>query len=287
MNTELLSFYIPRMNINYTKSSVKNLLEDNISFVIKRIDFVSIVNPDKSVNSNYRSAFIHVYLGSYCCEEVYKITHIEAKAYKLYLVNGYDSYWLLLKNNNPIPETELNLCQVVENARLLEERVEKQEAIIKYQSEKLLKLEDSLYQLLGGLYNQSTQENTLHHHLTCLLDNPVLWSPKNNVEQSPWTIWPTTRQGDASEKRIEELEKDLTILKQFVLQKVTDDISTHSSMPDLISSTDLVSMPDEDNDSIYSYSTHSSMPSLGSINDNSDSSREERIINSAVLCGNN
>jgi len=281
MNTELISFYIPRMNIKYNKIQVKDLLEDNednINLVVKRIDFVSIVNPDKSVNPDYRSAFIHVYLRK-GCEIIYRTTYVENKFCKFYLVDGYDSYWVLLKNKNPIPETELNICQVVENARLLEERVEKQEEIIKYQSEKILKIENSVYHLLGGLYNQSTQENILHHHLTHLLDSPVCWSPENNNEQSPWTIWPTTRQGDSSEKRIEELEKVLYNLKQ--VQRTSDDNSIHSSMPDL------VSIRDEDNDSICTYSTHSSMPSLLSVNENSDSSREERIRNSDELCGNN
>lgn len=274
MNSELISFYIPRMNIKYNKIQVKYLFEDNINLVVKRIDFVSFVNPDESVNPDYRSAFIHVYLRK-GCEIIYKTTHVENKFCKFYLVDGYDSYWFILKNKNPIPETELNLCQVVENARLLEERVEKQEEIIKYQSEKILKIEDAVYRLLGGLCNQSTQENILHQPLTGLLDNnAVSWSP-----ESPWTIWPTTRQGDSSEKRIEELEKVLYNLKQ--VQRTTDDNSIHSSMPDL------VSIRDEDNDSICTYSTHSSMPSLLSINENSDSSREERIRNSDELCGNN
>lgn len=265
MNSELISFYIPRMNIKYNKIQVKDLLEDNINLVVKRIDFVSIVNPDKSVNPDYRSAFIHVYLRK-GCEIIYRKTYVENKFYKFYLVDGYDSYWLLLKNKNPIPETELNLCQVVENARLLEERVEKQEEIIKYQSEKILKIENVVNQLLGGLYNQSTQKNILHQHLTHLLDSPVCWSPESNIKQSPWTIWPTTRQGDASEKRIEELEKVLYNLKQFD-QRTTDDNRIHSCMPDLVSATH------EDDDSICSYSTNSSMPSLLSANDESDSSR--------------
>jgi hypothetical protein len=283
MNSEFLSFYIPRMNISYDKTQVKNELEAKINCVVERIDFVSIVNPDKSTNPNYRSAFIHMYLGGYTCEEIYKTTYVEEKAYKFYLINGYfDSYWLLLKNKNPLSETDLNLCQVVENARLLEERVSKQDEIIKYQAEKLLKIEDTLYQLLGGLYNQSTQDVTLHHHLTYLLDNDsVGWSPANSIEKSPWSIWPTTRQGDASEERIEELEKELIKLKEMVLQKNKDDNSTHSSMPELIS------FMGRGDDSICSYSTHSSMPSLLSANDESDSSREERIRNSDELCGNN
>ena len=137
--------------------------------------------------------------------------------------------------------------------------------------------------------------------------------------KSKWSHYPTTRQGDDSESRIQELEKDLKQVKRFVVfhneYKFSDevssdeddeddddgatDVSTHSSMPGLeqihradddASSSNSSSMPElisNDNNSIVSSSTHDSMPSLESVNNSdSDASREKRIRNSAELCGN-
>ena len=72
------------MNGKFTKAEVKNNLEDGfLGCNIERIDFVSILNPDKTVNSNYRSAFIHAYLRSLpASSQLYKTTYVEEKAFK-------------------------------------------------------------------------------------------------------------------------------------------------------------------------------------------------------------
>jgi hypothetical protein len=249
---------------------------------------------------------------------------VEENVFKFYFNNQSKSYWLLLKNKFPVPETELNLSQVVENARLLEERVAKQEEIIEYQSTKIEKIENVVYQLLGGLFNQRTQENVLTQNLNMLLnDNEVCWSPTNGTSKSKWDIWPTTRQGDDSEMRIQKLENELKQVKRFVvfhnepkfsdedssdedssdeeLGDYEDDISTHSSMPGLeqihsveddassngSSMPDLISTGENDNTSVGSGSTHSSMPCLECVNNSdSDASREKRIRYSAEICDN-
>ena len=323
MESQLLSFYIPRMNVKFTKTEIKNIFEYRfIDCNIVRTDFVTILNPDNTDNPAYRSVFIIVYLRNWPTSiELYKTTYVEETAYKFYLNDKNDRYWLLLKNKYPVPETELNLSQVVENARLLEERVTKQEEIIEYQATKIEKIENVVYQLLGGLFNQSTQSEVLNQNLNNLLDdNEVCWSPTNGDSKSKWAIWPTTRQGDDSEVRIQKLENELKQVKRFVVfhneYKFSDedssdeeecDTSPHPSMPgleqiysgenDTTSGEDTSSdnstsnsspMPElvsNDNNSVVSSSTHSSMPCLESADD-SDASREKRIRNSAELCGN-
>jgi hypothetical protein len=230
--------------------------------------------------------------------QLYKTTYVEEKAFKFYFNRQTSSYWLLLKNKFPVPETELNLSQVVENARILEERVAKQEEMIEYQATKIEKIENVVYQLLGGLFNQSTQSEVLNQNLDMLLDdNEVCWSPTNGTSKSKWEIWPTTRQGDDSELRIQKLENELKQVKRFVVfhneYKFSDedssdeeecDASPHPSMPDLEqvysndddtsdegdSTSDSSPMPDlistdnHDDNSVVSGSTHSSMPGLES-----------------------
>jgi hypothetical protein len=231
--------------------------------------------------------------------ELYKTTYVEEAAFKFYLNNKSDSYWLLLKNKFPVPETELNLSQVVENARLLEERVAKQEEIIEYQATKIEKIESVVYQLLGGLFNHRTQDNFLEKHLTALLDNnEVCWSPTNGATKSKWAHYPTTRQGDDSEMRIQELEKELKQVKRFVVfhdeYKFSDedssdnegeeeedgegegeDNSTHSSMPGLEQIYSVVeddNTSNEDTSSDNSTSNSSPMPDLISTDNNDNNS---------------
>jgi hypothetical protein len=310
MDSKLLSFYIPCVGVKFTKIQVKNNLENGfLDCNIVRIDFVSILNPDKTVNPDYRSAFIHMYLRNNPTSiQLYKTAYVEENAFRFYFNSQTKSYWLLLKNKFPVPETDLNLSQVVENARLLEERVAKLEEINEYQATKLENIETVVYQLLGGLFNHRTQENVLKHNLNLLEDNnEVCWSPTNGATKSKWTHYPTTRQGDDSEIRIQALEKELKQVKRLVVfhdeYKCSDEDSsdeedgntnsTHSSMPgleqihsieednDILSIDDdstststgspmpgLISIGENDNNSIVSSSTHSSMPSLEYVNVN-------------------
>ena len=68
---------------------------------------------------------------------------------------------------------------------------------------------ETVHQLLGGLFNQETQTDILNQHVdrlfgrTTYVENIVDTIPNPNM----WDIWPTTRQGDFNEKRIEKLER--------------------------------------------------------------------------------
>jgi hypothetical protein len=182
-------------------------------------------------------------------------------------------YWIFSKNNNPIKETLMNIHQVAENGRHLEKLIEEQAKKIEEQAytnedlfEKLERVQAVVCQLLGGLFNQEDQVHCLKSHLSVLNDGKVRTRSRfEDPDDSKWEQWPTTRQGDECEKRIEALEKmlgvdneeqDTALLSRkhlkpkHVCRGVIDDesASTHSSMPDLID--------DE------SASTHSSMPDL-------------------------
>jgi hypothetical protein len=70
------------------------------------------------------------------------------KPYKLWIENNV--FWWILKNKNPIQDTKLNIHQIVENARLLEEKVIKQE-------EKINQMQDTIYQLLREVFDKKTE----------------------------------------------------------------------------------------------------------------------------------
>jgi hypothetical protein len=68
---------------------------------------------------------------------------------------------------------------------------------------KIKNVENVVYQLLGGLFNQTTQDEILTSHLNRLLDlnlKPTFTNEEKN-------IWPTTRQGDDHEIQLNELTK--------------------------------------------------------------------------------
>jgi hypothetical protein len=73
----------------------------------------------------------------------------------------------------------------------------------------------TIHQLIGGLYNQKTQKQTMDAHIDVLFEGCI--QNKNVIGESKW---PTTRQGDANEKRIEELEKKVDSAQQVIYQLI-------------------------------------------------------------------
>ena len=72
---------------------------------------------------------------------------------------------------------------------------------------KLSYAQESMYQLLGGLYNPETQRELLKSYTT------FLYTGNNYLERDvSESIWPTTRQGDENEDRIKRLEENIDIL---------------------------------------------------------------------------
>jgi chromosome segregation ATPase len=70
-------------------------------------------------------------------------------------------------------------------------------------------IKESVYQLLGGLYNHKTQEKGLDHAISVLFSEEV---DVPNEEYNDESIWPTTRQGDKNEARIQKLEETMDVL---------------------------------------------------------------------------
>ena len=193
----------------------------------------------------------------------------------------------------------MNDSQNMENTLLLEKKVQEQAETIRVLEKKVEGIHTVVYQLVGGLFNQRTQDLILEKHLYYLF--PELYSNKNfeDTITNDLDIWPTTRQGDKNSERINELERQIRDLKQnFYEEEVCasqinvydenmyDEVlsvssnSTHSSMPELIDiDSDGDSMPeliDDDTDD-------DSNPELYS-----ESLREIslRLRNSFDLCGN-
>lgn len=71
-------------------------------------------------------------------------------------------------------------------------------------------VENVVYQLIGGLYNQRTQSDIIDAHLCCLSGNKY----RGTVDED--TICPTTRQGDQHEEEIKLLKRQVSKLEDTV-----------------------------------------------------------------------
>jgi len=88
---------------------------------------------------------------------------------------------------------------------------EEPESKIDSLEKKLSKVENVVYQLIGGLFNQETQSNIIESHLCCLRGTKYLG---DEIDED--TIWPTTHQGDQHEEEIKLLKQKVSRLEDTV-----------------------------------------------------------------------
>ena len=239
------SIYIPRVDMVHTEESIRQVMEYYNIGTVKYVDFTPINKRPgfgENVDQVVKSAFVHFSDPWFYSD---KICHYQSEFqpknehFWSVLANGEShklqinsrEYWICLKNKNPVQRSMMNIHQVVENARYLEKTIEEQASTIKKLEEKVEAIRQVFYQMLGGLYNHETQSRTLLTYCDVLFAE----KPKSyENDTSIWTQYPTTRQGDSNEERIEKLEQQLNSM----LQDDADTCTTHSSMPGLIQAFD-------------------------------------------------
>jgi hypothetical protein len=122
------------------------------------------------------------------------------------LLKSYTNF--LYTGNNYLEHDLENIWPTTRQGDENEERIEKLEKGNALLKEKLEATQITVYSLLGGLYNQNTQNSVLSKHVD------DLFSQNQDVpyEKHGENIWPTTRQGDENEERIKRLEENIDIL---------------------------------------------------------------------------
>jgi hypothetical protein len=88
---------------------------------------------------------------------------------------------------------------------------EEPESKINSLEKKLDGVENVVYQLLGGLFNQETQSNMIDLHQCCLRGSEY----QGEIDKDT-SIWPTTRQGDQHEEEIRLLKQQVSKLEGTV-----------------------------------------------------------------------
>ena len=104
-----------------------------------------------------------------------------------------------------------------------EDEVEEPPTKIGSLEKKLDGVENVVYQLLGGLFNQSTQSNMIDSHLSCLRGSEYLG---DEIDEDK--IWPTTRQGDKNEEEIRLLKQQVSKLEgtvQILIQLLSEKVN--------------------------------------------------------------
>jgi len=94
----------------------------------------------------------------------------------------------------------------------LTKRIRKLNRKVSRQSEQIERIQDVVYQLLGGLFNQRTQNEILSTHIDILYGNNIEENEEDkyrNNKKIIEDISPTTRQGDMLLERVESIEERL------------------------------------------------------------------------------
>ena len=220
------SFYIPRINTHYLEEHVRYLFQETGIGMVQRVDFAPI-NPRPGFGANVhnvvRSAFVHFTL-IYNTDLANRIiaTTDAGQSYGFYV--SEQQYWILLKAHNPVPTTMMNIHQVVDNCRVLEEsvseksnstekrfeeqatRIAQLEATVAKQSGDIDRLQQTIYQIIGELYT-TYQSDLLRKYI---------WDDKSNNNQ-------------------EYYEDEIKPVQKLSIDEWSE--STHSSMPSLVSVT--------------------------------------------------
>ena len=130
-SNEIKSIYIPRLSNLYTENDVKYTFRLLSIGEVNRVDFVPIDNHKNKneINEHFQSAFVHFdfFYDTSIAQDTQNYLYNNI-AFKLHLDDH--TFWWILNNKNPIPETKLNIHQLAENMRLLEEKVKQQEETI-------------------------------------------------------------------------------------------------------------------------------------------------------------
>ena len=214
MNEPIMSIYIPRIRQYFTEKNLAQIIQYYYIGVVHSIDFIPLNKKHgfyEDYEGEFKAAFIHVLKDSISEEamQTFWKNLEENKVHKIPVNNG--DYLLCLKAHNPVKRTTMNIHQVVENGRYLEDLVARQQEeltqmkeYIQRQNEELQGLKNVVYQFVGGLYCQEKQRDIIDVHLAELgFSNNQF---KNSENTHRFNTWPTTRQGDENTKRIEVLE---------------------------------------------------------------------------------
>jgi hypothetical protein len=160
-NTQLYSVFIPTISKAHTEEIIANYFALNSVGKVERVDFVEFQNDeeDRACDAKrFHQAFVH-FSPQQKTSEIMEA--IEQKgSYRFYPFKEQTQYWILLKNKNPVPKTELNVNQLAHNQNLMEERyvqMEEREALMVEKMEKMFQKMEKMEERSAQMEERSAQ----------------------------------------------------------------------------------------------------------------------------------
>jgi hypothetical protein len=154
---KMFSIYVPRVLNEHTVQTVTDIMAHFRVGIVHYVDFTPINKKPgfyETFDGKYKSAFIHfIEVPGYQKNVQFwnQITDTEtdndtslSNGMKMMVrlqISPYE-YWICLKNNSPVKRTLMNIHQVVENSRYLEDRIQTLEDRIQTLEDRNKTLED-------------------------------------------------------------------------------------------------------------------------------------------------
>jgi hypothetical protein len=136
------SIYIPRMSISWDIVFITNVMNKFKIGNVSHVDYTPINKKHGFIENFEKEGFISAFIHFSKTDALWE--HIKSGiVYRIPINNN--EYWICLLNKNPIQRTLMNIHQVVENCRYLEN-------IIEIQSKKIEQLEKKM----EALQNQTS-----------------------------------------------------------------------------------------------------------------------------------
>jgi hypothetical protein len=129
----MLSFYIPRISKQYSEEDIVNAFANLGIGLVSRVDFAPTVpippgqrETIQSINNTFHKAFVHLeYLhDTQFGWTIHSNVVVADNSYRVY--PNAKEYWILMNNKVAVPATNLNIHQIAENHRILEQTVTEQ-----------------------------------------------------------------------------------------------------------------------------------------------------------------
>jgi uncharacterized coiled-coil protein SlyX len=151
------------MPVSVTEQFIKNVIENSFIGRVRRVDFTPIDKKPgfrENCGSDLKSAFIHFeyhYYNEISVDIIDKLT--SGGSHRLYLNNGTQEYWILLKATNPVKETMMNNHQIVDNCRFLEDKITEQNFTIQKMSNLIVVMNENI-QKMQQIILQSSEKTS-------------------------------------------------------------------------------------------------------------------------------
>jgi hypothetical protein len=281
-DNSIYSIYVPRVNAFYNEADIVAIF--TFMGFVSRVDLTPI-NPTKGFaktfsepNTRFHSAFIHFkyFHNHQFTNNIINVLESGGDYVWHYTAN---EYFIIKKNHSPIPHTLMNVSQVVENCRLLEntvaEKVASLENKIEEQNQTIDRLQQSLYQLMTYTLCQTTQSEKIN--------SLVNFMEYGKECRSRYLLDSEDDGTDEYEKQYYEKQycEDYKYLTED--QEDQEDSSCSSSMPSLVS----ITSSDEEYECLKKIEVSDDDDTISSDTSPMSIPIADRIRNSAELCGNN